>query len=63
MTQAEVDKAVIRIRRLVERYGPQAERLASVRALYKMFKDCPEDGAFGLLEAALADVEAQERAA
>jgi len=63
VTQADVDKAVVRIRRLVERYGQQSARLASIRGLYKMFRDCPEDGAFGLLEAALDEVEEQERAA
>jgi hypothetical protein len=57
MTQAEVDSVVVRVKMLVEKLGKNSARLTSVRRLYKMFSDRPEPGSFGLLTAAVSEVE------
>lgn len=57
MTQKEVDTVVLRIRRLIERYGRNSPRLKSVRDLYALFHARAEPGSFGLLQAALAEAE------
>lgn len=57
MTQAEVDSVVVRVKMLIEKLGKNSSRLTSVRKLYRMFSDCPEPGAFGLLTAAVSEVE------